>query len=243
MANDSRFENSMENNNIYILTSIYDETTSGLIKSLSKWVQTKSMPKAPEQKTNNKDDCFTKNEHTDNKANKKDNKTTIIKQSNQIIMPYEKWPEEKPLLNIYINSSGGSVYTLMAILTLVHMAKANGTIIRTFNLAWAASAASIIAISGTRGYRYMAEDALNYIHFGRTGVIAERQDEIEYKIKNLTEHSKLLQKQYLENTSVTQKELAQYFQIESSGQLNSKQCLEKRICDWVITNNGKYLSR
>ena len=123
------------------------------------------------------------------------------------------------------------------------MARANGSIVRTFNLAWAASAASIITISGTKGYRYMAEDALTYIHFGRTGVIAERQDEIEFKIRNITEHSKLLQKQYLQNTSVTQRELEQYFNVEASGQLGAKECLEKKICDWIVTNNGEYISR
>ena len=234
MANDLHADNSMDGNNVYIFTSINDETTSSLIKALSKWVQTKSMPKQIENK---KDDKDQKN------SNKKTNETEIIQPSKKIIMPYDKWPEDKPLLNIYVNSPGGTVYTMMAILTLIHMAKANGSIVRTFNLAWAASAASIITISGSKGYRYMAEDALTYIHFGRTGVIAERQDEIEFKIRNITEHSKVLQKQYLQNTGVTQKELDQYFNVEASGQLGAKECLEKRICDWIITNDGKYISR
>ena len=243
MANDSHEINSMDGNNVYIFTNIYDETTAGLIKSLSKWVKTKSMPKPIEEKPSTKNSKDLQKQFPDKHICHKPSKPEIIHQSGKIIMPYEKWPEDKPLLDIYVNSSGGSVYTLMAILTLIHMAKANGTIVRTTNLAWAASAASIITISGTKGYRYMAEDALNYIHFGRAGVIAERQDEIEYKIKSIKEHGKLLQKQYLENTGVTQKELDQYFEIEASGQLNSQECLKKRICDWVITNDGKYISR
>ena len=234
MASDSHAENSMDGNNLYIFTSINDDTTSGLIKSLSKWVQTRSMPKQIEHK---KDDKEVKSQE------KQTNKPEITQPSRKIIMPYDKWPEDKPLLNIYVNSPGGSVYTMMAILTLIHMARANDSIVRTFNLAWAASAASIITISGTKGYRYMAEDALTYIHFGRTGVIAERQDEIEFKIRNITEHSKLLQKQYLQNTSVTQRELEQYFNVEASGQLGAKECLEKKICDWIVTNNGEYISR
>ena len=235
-------ENSMKSNNVYIFTNIYEETTNNLIKSLSEWVQTKSMPKPTEEKTNEQKSQNLKKQIPGTYVCHRPQKSGNTKQSDTIIMPYDKWPENKPLLNVYINSSGGQVYTLLALLSLIHMAKANGTIVRTFNLAWAASAASILTISGTKGYRYMAEDASNYIHFGRAGVIAERQDEIEYKMKTISEHSKLLQKQYLENTSVTQQELDRYFTTEGSGHLNAKECLEKKICDWIITNSGKYVN-
>lgn len=240
MAIDSQRDNSMDNNNVYITTLLKAETTINLIKTLSRWVMTKSSPKQPEQKTYNKTNDY-KNKYSTKPGAQKDNKPEIIQKNNKIFMPYEKWPEDKPVLNIYISSSGGDVYVLEELLTLLHMAQAHGTIIRTFTLSRAASACSILAISGTEDYRYMSEDAYHYIHYGCAGAIAEREDEIEFKIKNITEHSKFLQKHYLQRTDLTQKELNKFYKTEGSGQLNAIECLKKGLCDCIITNCGRYI--
>ena len=121
--------NTMDGNDVYILTTINDETTNELVAQLAKWVNT----------------------------------LKPTGQSLKLYAPYAVIPNNHNVLNVYINSNGGKTLVLQSILTMFHIASAKGAIIKTYNLAHADSSASLLAISGTKGYRYMAEDAYNTV--------------------------------------------------------------------------------
>lgn len=224
MAKETELKNAMVDNNIYILTTISPETTNELIAQLSHWVDVLPFPNHVERNQQP-----TENDISGNYSKK-------------IYSPYEMVPTSCPTINVYINSNGGKVLVMQSILTLFNMASAKGTIIKTYNLASAISSASMIAISGTLGYRYMAENAYNYIHFGRYSADTAHTDEIDILTNDLKTFDKTTRLMYLNNTKLTNKELTRYYNTEGAGRLYADQCLQKGLCDWVITNDGRFVN-
>lgn len=230
MAKD--LENTMVGNNVYILTVITNETTNGLLIQLTQWVDKLPLknnlivPQKPDEKDITDDTVY------------------IIGKDNSYksYTPYEAVPNNIPVLNVWINSGGGKISVMQSILTLFNMASAKGTIIKTYNIASASSSASMIAISGTPGYRYMAENAYNYIHFGRYSADTAHTDEIDILTNNLKIFDKTTRLMYLNNTKLTNKELTRYYNTEGAGRLYADQCLQKGLCDWVITNDGRFVN-
>jgi len=207
-------ENTMIDNNVYIFTDINATTTNETIAKLTQWVYALPLPVMSNATTPNK-----------------------------IYTPFEKIPENIPVLNVYINSNGGNVAQTQPILTMFHYASARGAIIRTYNLYRAGSCASVIAVSGTHGYRYMAENAYNFIHFGDISATANHTEEIEFAKKHLKRHDNLSRTIYLGNTKLTQKEIDKYYNTEGAGNLFAKQCLTKGLCDWIIMNDGRFVNK
>ena len=208
MAEKNELKNIMKNNNIWILTTINDETTSGLIQQLTEYI----------------------------------NSIKKVSLPHKIYAPYETIPSTTPVLNVYINSCGGKTLVLQSILSMFHQASAMGTIIKTYNIAHADSSASMIAVSGTKGYRYMAEDAYNIIHFGNINNSINHLNEIEFSNQYVKNWYTKAQNLYLRTTNLTKKELTKYYNVEQSGFLTAEQCLEKGICDWVITNDNRWVN-
>lgn len=233
MAKENELKNSMVDNNVYVLTTISPETTNELIAQLSCWVDKIPLP--------NLVPCNKSTKSENNEIS--DDEIRIIGQSfGKIYSPYEITPKNQPILNVYINSNGGKTAVMQSILTLFNIASAKGTIIKTYNLATASSSASMIAISGTRGYRFMSENAYNYIHFGRYAGDTTHTDEIEFVTKDLKNFDKTTRYIYLQNTKLTEKELDKYYNTEGAGRLYAKQCLQKGLCDWVITTDGRFVN-
>ena len=224
MAKETELKNAMVDNNIYILTTISPETTNELIAQLSHWVDVLPFPNHVERNQQPTENDISRN------------------YSKKIYSPYEMVPTSCPTINVYINSNGGKVLVMQSILTLFNMASAKGTIIKTYNLASASSSASMIAISGTLGYRYMAENAYNYIHFGRYSADTAHTDEIDILTNDLKTFDKTTRLMYLNNTKLTNKELTRYYNTEGAGRLYADQCLQKGLCDWVITNDGRFVN-
>ena len=208
MAKD--LENTMVDNNVYLLTGINPETTNGLIMQLTRWV----------------------------------NALPVIspRQHEKIYSPYEVIPNDIPVLNVWINCCGGNSVQTESILNMFHMASAHGTIIKTYNIGRASSSASMIAVSGTHGYRYMGEDTFNMIHYGNSRYEIDHPEENQFNNINFKRHLKGMYNLYQQNTRLTRKELQKYFATECAGQLYSDQCLERGICDWVITNDGRFVN-
>ena len=157
---------------------------------------------------------------------------------NVIFKPLETIPEHINVLNVYLASDGGATNVCRTFITLFNMAKAKNIIIKTHNLSFANSSASMLAISGTPGYRYMAHNAMNAIHYGKSTTTINHMDEIQYARQSLDTHLINMKKIYLESTQLTEDELTRYLSTEYSGELNAAQCLEKGLCDWVITPHG-----
>lgn len=205
-------ENTMNGNNVYLLTQINPETTNGLVMQLTQWVN--ALPIAKK----------TVNKHT------------------KIYTPYEVIPDNIPVLNVWINSCGGSFLQTAALLNMFHIASARGAIVQTYNIGRAASCASMIAVSGTKGYRYMGQDNFNLIHYGNTRIEINHPEEIVFKFKDFDKHLNDMYNIYQTNTKLTKEQINNYLKTEDEGQLFADDCLTYGVCDWVITNDGRFVN-
>lgn len=223
MAKD--LENTMINNNLYIMTTINSETTMDALIKLTQWVDA-----LPIRKNNT---IVKPKKITDD---------TVYVIGAKIFSPYEAIPSNRTVLNVYINCNGGTNMMTDSILTLFNIASSKGTIIKTYNLNNASSNASRIAVSGTKGYRYMAQNAYNFIHYGNISVDVNRASDLEYLQKRPQRHLDLAKQTYKDNTKLTDEEINMFLSIENSGMLTAQECLEKGLCDWIITNDGRFIN-
>lgn len=156
--------------------------------------------------------------------------------------PYAFSMQNQPIIDVYINSGGGHLSPTKSIMTLLNLARAKGAIIRTTNMGLAASSASLIAIMGTPKFRIMHEQAYNTIHYGKSTYSIDKADEINRAKKYETELRKNFNAPYLKYTKVTEAELKKFQQTEY-GHLNAQKCLGRNICDWILTTDGRFITR
>lgn len=149
-------------------------------------------------------------------------------------------PAQLPIIDVYLDSPGGALSTTKSIMTLLNMARSKGAIIRTMVMGTAASCASLIAIQGTPGFRTMYEQSYNMIHYGHSRYNIDRPTEIDKAAKYEKEMRKNFFTPYLQFTNLTKEELDKLQQTEYS-MLSAKECLHKKICDWILTINGKFI--
>ena len=88
----------------------------------------------------------------------------IIPRFEQLIEESENFKDPKIIINI--RSNGGQMSVLLQLLSLVEKAKSKGVIIETVVLAHAYSCGSMLAASGSKGYRYVGEYSEHLIHAG-----------------------------------------------------------------------------
>jgi ATP-dependent protease ClpP protease subunit len=69
-------------------------------------------------------------------------------------------------LEFWINSEGGDASRAFALVELIYLAQRKGFIVETFVLCDAYSAGSIVAVAGSKGYRWVARDASYMLHYG-----------------------------------------------------------------------------
>jgi ATP-dependent Clp protease protease subunit len=74
---------------------------------------------------------------------------------------YENFETREKILTLYINSTGGDLYSALA---LVDIMKSSAHPIRTITIGSAMSAAFLIAVSGTHGERYAGKNASFMCH-------------------------------------------------------------------------------
>ena len=160
----------------------------------------------------------------------------------KIQSPYDI-EENRFVFDVAINSLGGDVIAYRGIASMFALAKSRGAIIRTHNIGQAASAASLLAIQGTPGYRIMLEDAHNLIHYGYDVVSGSRETELQIATQLIKKSNDMLFETYKKYTKLTDTELEKYKSVERSGQLFAKQCLAKHLCDWILTSDGQLNGR
>ncbi len=160
----------------------------------------------------------------------------------QITNPYILPQKHDQVIDIYINSGGGWLNTTKSIMTLLNIARAKGTIIRTTVMGTAASCASLIAIQGTPGFRIMYDQAYNLIHYGRSTYSVDKIDEIGRVAKYEREMRDSFNAPYLQYTNLTKHDLSKYQRTEF-GNIPACECLKKNICDWILTADGRFISR
>jgi len=164
------------------------------------------------------------------------------KQIAQLTSPYDIDKKNCSVLDIYLDSKGGDTHVLRQITSILALAKNKGAIVRTHVYGVVYSSASILATYGTCGYRIMGENAFHFIHFGSAYMSAHKTSEIA----KIAKHMKTIKQQdreaYLKNTQLTSKQLDK-LQSDEMGYLDAKQCLKYGLCDWILMNDGRYISR
>lgn len=82
-------------------------------------------------------------------------------------------------LDLWVNSFGGYGHLVDHIIELVELAKREDIVVRTIVPDIAASAGSMLAVTGTPGERYIARNAEHLIHYGRLGSEESTPKQIE----------------------------------------------------------------
>tara|TARA_B110001450_G_scaffold939_3_gene1074 strand:- start:1417 stop:2049 length:633 start_codon:yes stop_codon:yes gene_type:complete len=137
----------------------------------------------------------------------------------------DKYP---PYINLYIQSPGGS---LMPTLAVVDEIKNLGIPVYTYIRGYAASAATLLSVAGTR--RYMYKYSLAMIH----GVKIQEQEvstllDIKDLNANVDTFMNIVKNIYLENTNMDE-ELLEYLFYHDLW-INSTQSLEHGLIDEII---------
>ena len=156
--------------------------------------------------------------------------------------PYDL-PKNNPIaLDIFVNSGGGGFEVLGQISSLLGLAKNKGIIIRTFIPAYAGSSASMLAIQGTPGYRIMGEYAQHFVHFGSTTNKVSLESEINKAYVDMKKHAEYSESIYLSNTNISKSTLKE-LRKDEYGYLTAQECLKFGFCDWILTNDGRFISK
>lgn len=93
-------------------------------------------------------------------------------------------PEESKTdpITIYINSPGGEVYSCLGLYDVMQLFINQGYVIRTINIGLAASAAAVILLAGSKGYRYCLPHSTVMLHqpsSGTYGTITDMKIAVE----------------------------------------------------------------
>lgn len=147
-----------------------------------------------------------------------------------------------PVIDVFINSPGGKIYIMNTIMTFLNIARNKGAIIRTTVTGFAASCASMIAIQGTAGFRIMYDKAYNGIHYGNSDISVRANGEIDLAANNEKKCRQIQKDIYKKFTNMTDTEINACMKVEHHV-YSAKECLEKNICDWVLTDAGRFIQR
>ena len=85
-------------------------------------------------------------------------------------------------ITIYINSPGGEVYSCLGLYDVMQLFINQGYVIRTINIGLAASAAAVILLAGSKGYRYCLPNSTVMLHqpsSGTYGTITDMKIAVE----------------------------------------------------------------
>lgn len=85
-------------------------------------------------------------------------------------------------ITIYINSPGGEVYSCLGLYDVMQLFINQGYVIRTINMGLAASAAAVILLAGSKGYRYCLPHSTVMLHqpsSGTYGTITDMKIAVE----------------------------------------------------------------
>ena len=149
---------------------------------------------------------------------------------------------DTPVIDVFINSPGGGIHTMNSIMTFLNIARSKGAIIRTTITGHTASCASMIAIQGTAGFRIMYNASYNIIHYGNSDISVSANGEIDLAAKNEKRYRQSQKEIYKKFTDMTGKEIDECMKTEHHV-YSAQECLEKNMCDWVLTDTSIFISR
>jgi ATP-dependent Clp protease protease subunit len=132
-------------------------------------------------------------------------------------------------IKLYITSGGGSVYqVLSAIDTIKNMRVTVNTYVKGF----AASAATLLSLSGKK--RFITENSYMLIHEIRSATWG-KFSEIKDDFNNMTVLNDHIKNYYIKNTKLTKEELDE--QLKQDVIWSPEKCLEKGLVDEIIKSH------
>lgn len=131
-------------------------------------------------------------------------------------------------INIYINSPGGDVYSLLGLYDLIQVLKNKGIIIRTINVGLCASAAAVILLSGSEGYRESLPNCRVMLHQPSSGTYGTVSD-MEIDLKESVELKEVLNNIISNHTGLNLRH-----QMERDYWMSAKEAKDFNIIDKII---------
>lgn len=106
-------------------------------------------------------------------------------------------------IKFYIASNGGITYHLKNLLSLFELAKADDIIIETYVFSHAYSCGSMLACAGTKGYRFIGENAEHLCHLGASSSGWVRNDtESDRMSSRIKRHFDFVRRTYKKYASI-----------------------------------------
>jgi ATP-dependent Clp protease protease subunit len=135
-------------------------------------------------------------------------------------------------INLYINSPGGEMTTLFAIYDTMQYIKPD---VSTIVMGQAASAAAVLALSGTKGKRYALPHARVLLHQPYGGAEGQAVD-IEIQAKEITRYRQLLERLISEHTGQSLEKVAK--DTDRDYILTAEEAKAYGVIDEIITSRG-----
>lgn len=132
-----------------------------------------------------------------------------------------------------INSVGGRSDTLRSLLSLIEQAKEKKVIIETYVESVAYSCGSVLAMSGTKGYRYIAIWGSHLIHYGLAYASGRTPTNFQRDVEHATFYKNIDKELYLYYTKLTLDQVNKLMEQDSS-YLYADECIKYGLADKLI---------
>lgn len=136
-------------------------------------------------------------------------------------------------ISLYINSPGGVVSSGLAIYDTMNFIQSD---VQTITLGMAASMASVLASSGTKGKRFALPHAQVMIHQPSGGAQGQ-QTEIEIAAREILKTRELINKILAENSGQPIERLNQ--DTERDNYLSAREAVDYGLIDHIMTNSSE----
>jgi ATP-dependent Clp protease protease subunit len=133
-------------------------------------------------------------------------------------------------INLYINSPGGDITSLLAIYDTMQYIKPD---VSTIVMGQAASAAAVLVLAGTRGKRYALPHSRILLHQPHGGAEGQAVD-IEIQAKEITRYRKLLEELIAQHTGQPLEKVVK--DTDRDFILTAAEAVEYGVVDEVITS-------
>jgi ATP-dependent Clp protease protease subunit len=133
-------------------------------------------------------------------------------------------------INLYINSPGGDITSLLAIYDTMQYIKPD---VSTIVMGQAASAAAVLVLAGTRGKRYALPHSRVLLHQPHGGAEGQAVD-IEIQAKEITRYRKLLEELIAQHTGQPLEKVAK--DTDRDFILTADEAVEYGVVDEVISS-------
>lgn len=109
---------------------------------------------------------------------------------------------EPQKITFLINSPGGQTKYLKDILGFIDIAKKVDIIVSTIVFGNAYSCGSLLAVSGTKGYRYVGRNAEHLCHLGQAGSISRNEEDAKRLAARTKRHFDFIKDIYRKNAKI-----------------------------------------